>query len=497
MRLIASDFITYYRPSPCDLRVWLRQRGEEQREPSAYDEVLSRLGLRHEKEHLSVLGAHTDFSGLPEDERLKKSLEAVNARVPVLYQPAFLVTHIFGASEVEIFGIPDFLVIDGGSYLIRDAKMSRRIDEKNHPEILLQLQLYGWLFEKSCGIRPTALQVFSGMNEIITISYDGGAAVLAALARLLAIKLRPTEAYEPVGWSKCEPCGFSERCWNRAELAQNVALLPDVDQNLARTLNGMNIHTWKELLDSFDVRSLSELKRPSGNSERRVGKTAERILQFAEAMEKQQEKILAPPLIPEFPNYVMFDLEGMPPHLDELDKIYLWGMQVFGNNPSEFMSAVSDFGPNGDKECWLAFLKTAKHIFETYGDIPFVHWASYEKTYLMRYIQRFGDAEGTAARVIANLLDLLTITENSIILPVPSFGLKVIEKYIGYKRKQTEYGGQWAMAMFIEATETNDQVKRKHLMDEILAYNKEDLESTWAVFEWLRKKLPPVITPEC
>jgi predicted RecB family nuclease len=46
------------------------------------------------------------------------------------------------------------------------------------------------------------------------------------------------------------------------------------------------------------------------------------------------------------------------------------------------------------------------------------------------------------------------------------------------------------MATFIEATETNDEGKRKELMDKILAYNKEDLEATWAVFEWLRKKVP-------
>ena len=57
-----------------------------------------------------------------------------------------------------------------------------------------------------------------------------------------------------------------------------------------------------------------------------------------------------------------------------------------------------------------------------------------------------------------------------------------------YKRKQTEYGGQWAMATFIEATETGDEVHRKQLMDKIIAYNREDLEATWAVFGWLRSK---------
>jgi len=46
------------------------------------------------------------------------------------------------------------------------------------------------------------------------------------------------------------------------------------------------------------------------------------------------------------------------------------------------------------------------------------------------------------------------------------------------------------MATFIEATETSDEGKRKELMDKIVTYNKEDLEATWAVFEWLRGKVP-------
>ena len=49
MRLIASDFITNYRPSLCDLRVLLRQSGEKEAEPGAFDEVLRRLGIRHEQ----------------------------------------------------------------------------------------------------------------------------------------------------------------------------------------------------------------------------------------------------------------------------------------------------------------------------------------------------------------------------------------------------------------------------------------------------------------
>src|ERR1039457_1201733 len=141
-------------------------------------------------------------------------------------------------------------------------------------------------------------------------------------------------------------------------------------------------------------------------------------------MESQQEKLLCAPAIPSFPSYVMFDLEGMPPYLDEIENIYLWGIQVFGEKTSEFMPAVAGFGQDGDRDGLLAFLSNAKSVFETCGDIPFVHWASYEKTKLNLYINRYGDADGIAERVKANLLDLLTVANNSIILPLPSFSLK-------------------------------------------------------------------------
>jgi predicted RecB family nuclease len=193
---------------------------------------------------------------------------------------------------------------------------------------------------------------------------------------------------------------------------------------------------------------------------------------FAEAIQEREEKILAAPAIAQVPNYAMFDLEAMPPHLDELDRIYLWGVQVFGEKPSEFMLAVAGFGPDGDREAWLTFLRDAARIVEIYGDIPFVHRACYEKTYLKKYIERYGDAGSVAARVIGNLLGLLPITRESVILPVPSFSLKVIEQYVGFKRNLPEGNSQWAMAKFIEATETSDDQRRRELMNAVLDYNR-------------------------
>jgi len=490
MRLTASEFVSCHRPTRCDLRVFLRSQREQEAEPGPYELVLRRLGLRHERDHLATLGTFVDVTAASLEEQVKKTADSIEAKVPVLYQPAFLATERICGTDAEIVGVPDYLILDGDGYVIRDSKMARRIDEENHPEILLQVQLYGWLYERSCGLAPKSLQVHAGTGEVVMIPYDGGKSALQELERLLTLKQLTAEPYEPVGWTKCLGCGYTDRCWAQAEKNGDVALVYCVDQNLARTLHDQGIRSRRDLLARFDVASLSEVKRPYGNREKRVGKAAERILKFADAMEKQQEIVLAAPAIPPHKNYVMFDLEGMPPHLDELDKIYLWGAQVFGEKPSEFKVALSGFGADGDREGWIAFLENAKKIFDTYGDVPWVHWAPYEETYLRRYVERFGDPEGIAARVEANLLDLLTVTRDSVVLPLPSLSLKVVEDYVGFVRKEAEYGGAWAMATFIEATETSDEGKRKELMDKIVAYNKEDLAATWAVFQWLESKVP-------
>ena len=101
-------------------------------------------------------------------------------------------------------------------------------------------------------------------------------------------------------------------------------------------------------------------------------------------------------------------------------------------------------------------------------------------------MKRYGDDDGVAARVRENLLDLLPITKKSIALSLPSYSLKVVEKYIGFKRTLKEYGGDWAMAQYIEAVETENEAVRLEIMNQILAYNREDLEATWSVFRWLK-----------
>ncbi|MCK4395482.1 TM0106 family RecB-like putative nuclease [candidate division WOR-3 bacterium] len=489
MKLIVDNIYDYFRPSICEKRLYYRYKGEEETPPGPFEEVILMLGKRHEENHINSLGEYVNVSNLPREQRSQKTKELIQNNIPIIYQGILTFDEIINNSQVQIIGIPDIMILEDSSYIIRDCKLARHADDKRHPEILAQLQVYGYLYEKNTGKKPAKLEALLGDSSIIEITYDNGYSAISILNKLLDIVSSTVAPYSPVGWSKCQGCGFSRICWDVSVKNNDVALVYGVDQNLARVFKDKGILTIKDLVSNFDEATLSELKRPWGKSLRKVGKGAPRILLQAKAMKEKKNRLLGKVNLPDNSNLVMFDIEGFPPYLDELEKIYLWGIQVFGEKTGPFMPAVSPIGPDGDQKGWEDFLSNCQRIFDEYGDIPFIHWHHYEKTKVKLYIERYSDPDEVAQRVLDNLVDLHPLTKKAIVLAEPSYSLKVVEQLAGFERTQDEYGGKWAMAKYIEAVETEDKSIRQEIIDQILKYNEEDLAATWAVFQWLKEQI--------
>ncbi|HTK80844.1 MAG TPA: TM0106 family RecB-like putative nuclease [Bacteroidota bacterium] len=484
--LSASDIYTLYRPSACERRVYLLAHETQKAEESEFDKLMKELGARHELNHLNSFPSYVDINQGDRESRITKTLRAIQERKDVIYQGVFEALN--PGDDTLIIGIPDFLIRDGDGYKIRDCKLSRHVGKGRHEEIILQLELYGWLFEQNTGSPPTALEVYLGDQSIARLTYNGGTTALSILRQIQGLRREASEPYSPVGWTKCGSCAFRDHCWGLAKQQQDVALVFGLDQATAIALREQGVSSIDQLLTRFDNDSLSELKKTRGDKMVRVGSGAERILLQAEALTSGKEKLIAPLKLPAAENLVMFDLEGLPPQFDELDKVYLWGLQVYGSRPGKFMPAVAGFSTYGDRKGWEDFLGAAERIFKEHGDIPFIHWANYETTKLKSYISRYGDRNGIAERVLDNCVDLLIITRDALVLPEYSYSLKVIEKRAGFKRTMKEFGGDWSIVQYIKAVETEDESLRRAVMEDILRYNEEDLRATWAVFQWLKGK---------
>lgn len=488
MNLSASSLYAFYRPSKCALRVYLKARGEPEEEPSPYEKVIERLGQRHEQRHLAGIPEYVDLRDGTLEQRSARTLAQIRSGVAALYHPMLKAEAELAGQVFTIVGEPDLLIRVDGDYLVRDCKMARRITENDHPEILRQVELYGWLYQQATGEPPVRLEVYAGTGETVEIPDDGGGRALGELTEIVKVRSATAEPETAVGWTWCGPCCFHGRCWAIAENSRDVALLAGVDRSLAMTLYGMGVRSYDGLLARFNEASLSEVRRPYGSSMRRVGQASTKILRAARAMVDGTELVLQPAAIPNASHYVIFDCEGLPPQLDELEKVFLWGMQVFGEPRGPYVGVTPGIGPDGDREGWHQFLRAAQEIFDCHGELFFVHWHHYERTKLNLYVDRFGDFDGTAARIKSKLLDLLPITLQSVVLPLPSYSLKVVEKHVGFVRTLPEANGDWAMAKYIEATETADDQERRAVLDQIRQYNREDLEATWAVLNWLMSR---------
>ena len=487
MDLSASDIYSLQLPSRCGLRVYLLGKDVPQAPPRELDLTLRELGIAHEQAHLKTLGDFVSPAGSTLEARAADTVSLVNERTPVIYQPVLIADAPEGMAGNRIVGIPDLLLLEGEGYRIRDVKLARHVGEGHHDEIVAQVSLYGWLFTQAFGVPPMALEVALGDGSLVQLPDDGGVVALETLEEVLGFMSLSQEPYEPVGWSKCGGCGYKERCWDPAMARVDAATLAGVDQELARVLREQGVLSVRQLLERHDATTLSALQRPWGKRTQRVGDTgARKILAHAQARLSDQVVQLAPSEFPLSPNYVVFDIEGMPPYAEENTLAYLWGIQVFGADPSAFNPAVAGFGPEGDQQGWFDFLANCRALLVRYGDIPFLHWASYEKTRINEYVKRYGDPVGTAARVLGCLTDLYALTVKAFALPVPSYSLKAVELLANYERSMEDFGGEWSIVQFMKAQSCEDPTQRQAIIDEIALYNREDLEATWAVFQWLR-----------
>src|SRR3954462_9213520 len=110
MRVIASEIITLHRPTPCELRIYLREHGAPEGESGPFEQLLRRMGIRHEQQHLQTLGLYADLSKIPQPERIDATKQLIAAKTGVIYQPAFAHSCEVDGVDVVIIGTPDFLI---------------------------------------------------------------------------------------------------------------------------------------------------------------------------------------------------------------------------------------------------------------------------------------------------------------------------------------------------------------------------------------------------
>jgi predicted RecB family nuclease len=489
--LSAGDIFLLLEPSRCERRVWLEARAGELAPPGPFEQMLMKLGREHEQRHLEEYAEVLDLSRVPVQERADETRRALEEGERCLYHPRFEGSVELAGETCRLVGEPDFMVPEEGGWVIRDTKLARLPEESSHPEIYLQMDLYGWLLELETGAPPLRMEVVGGAGDVLPAAYRGGEGARELLEQVIRLRRQDEEPWSPLGWTKCSACAFKEHCVPRGWERRELGLVPGIDLSLARVLHERGLETCTDLLVGLDEDELAATVRPHGKRMVRVGDRADEIRQQAASIASGRPLLRTAPRIPESDAWVMFDLEGLPAYGGGRDGIFLWGLQVYldDGTAAEYQGVMAGFEEGDDEAAWEEFLARSRAVFERHGPIPFVHWHHYERVWIENYLRRFGDRDGLGAEVLRRLYDLLPVTRKAMVLPVPSYSLKVLEKLVGYERQLKGAAGDWAVARYLEAGEVEDEGERREILGELLTYNREDLEATWAVFDWVRRQL--------
>jgi predicted RecB family nuclease len=480
----AKDFSLLYRPSECELRIVIANKQGIPDTRTELQLLLAKLKKQVELEYLDTFSPQSvvDLSGLQPHDRLVATDNAVRTRAEVIFKPLLRTEITLGAKTCVVTGQPDFLVRERDRYVIRDAVIARHINRASHPEVIYSMQLCGWLYQHSFGQAPAKLELLGPGNARKSVFDDTeGGDVLKELRKIVELCELNDNPYSPVGWTKCKGCQFISYCWTNARQQQDVAILPEVNQELALSLRRVGCRSITNLLDAFTPDSLAAFQYRPGTE---VGDRAPHILTSAKSFRANSHIVRNIPDLPQSSAYGVLDLEGVPPLLGDSERIFLWGLRIVNPDNDLYIQETADV-PEADEHAWRQFLQRYAAQKEGLPPMPVLHWHHYERTMIEKYVARCGDWNGVAEQLLASLVDLLPIFREAVTLPVYSYSLKEVEKYVGFER-QILLSGDAAVAKYVEATTLTDRAERTAILEQIEYYNREDIDSLWAVFLWLR-----------
>jgi uncharacterized protein len=478
--ITATDFYTYYQLEECPRRLWLDvNRPDSKAPPSEFDQLMFRKGQEHEEAHLLTFAEHVRPAYSPGDltAGAKETARLLSERSPVIYQGVLM------SRDRNLVGIPDFLIREGDAYIVREVKLALNLDR--HPEISAQLGFYSQLLKTTTDSQPARAEVLMGNGTTATVEITG---IADLVNRLAAIRSERSEPDEAVGWSKCSTCGFFDYCWTTAVAAHDPAVVPEITQSLRHVLRAQGTARYDDLM-AVPLSALAGLRIPWGDKERRVGeKTAEKVLRQVRVLMAGKIEVLSAPEIPLTGPAVYFDIESNPWDIGMETKVYLWGLLLDrgADSPPQYWGTIAPAGPDGDAAAWHAFLTKANDLLGEFGDVPFIHYSHYEKTWINQYAERWGDPDGLAAKVTSLLWDMeKKAIRGCLCLPVHSYGLKHVEKCASFKRSQEDYGSLWSVARYDAYLEATDEAERKAIGSELLTYNEEDCMAMRHVIQWV------------
>ncbi len=478
MIIDAELLLNYQR---CSRRAFLDTYGDrEQRDPpSDYLLKLFQDSQSNQKQILADLEHHQpQYPKRDWRAAAQATLELMQQGVDRIYQ-GILLTEVGG---VTLISQPDLLIREPGQSLFGDwiyvpteiklgkrPKLEYQIVAAFHIHVLAQVQ---GAWAENAWLRLRDREAFAvDLWEMLPRMQE----ILQDCTQMLLQKQEP-EVF--ISRSRCSLCQWLGHCYAIAKQQQHLSLLPGVTAARYVQLQAIDLTTVKALAETSPSR-LEFLPGFGSETAHKMVRQARSTLQdqaFAIVPDAALSRSRFPAVndLPTAPVELYFDIEAEP----TLDLVYLHGvLKVDRVAQTETFHPFLAERPEEESIAWQQFLDWVWR----YPTAPIYHFCPFEVQTVERLAKQYGTPSQQIQPLLTRFVDLHERVTRLVTLPVESYALKPIARWIGFDWRDPAANGAQSIYWYAQWLSTGDRT----FLNATLDYNEDDCRATFQVKDWL------------
>ena len=290
--------------------------------------------------------------------------------------------------------------------------------------------------------------------------------------------LQPPEVF--ISRSRCDMCPWLSHCYQEAKAQNHLSLLPGVTLARYPILKSLGITTVEALAIAEPYQLAGDLDVERSVTEKMIFQAQANWKGTAIPRLRAGRFPVSPQDVPTTEIELYFDIEAAP----DKDLIYLHGVLVVNNLTQEetFHALVAE-SPEGEETAWFEFLA----LVDSYPNAPIYHFCPYEAQTVRRLGELYGMAGIDVERLLARFVDIHKRVVDAVALPVESYALKHLARWMGFEWRDEEANGAQSICWYDDWLNSGDRT----YLNTILRYNEDDCQATYRVKDWLVKFAQP------
>lgn len=475
--LIDAELLLNYQR--CSRRAFLDVHGDlEQRDPP--NDYLLKLLQDSQANHRLVMAEQIvqkpRYTAGDWQEAAASTLNLMKQGVDRIYQGILLTERPDG---VTLMSNPDLLVRHPGKSLFGDwiyvpteiklgkrPKLEYQVIAAYHVYVLADVQgawcETAWLLLRERGSYAVDLwDILPRMQDI--------------LEECIQVMSHPQEPEVFISRNRCSLCHWFSHCYAIAKTDHHLSLLPGVTPARYLQLQALHLTTVKSLAETNPTTLAPLPGFGQETAHRLVRQACATLMNRALLVEGATSHTLrTTDELPTAPVELYFDIEAEP----ALNLVYLHGVLVVDRHAKTetFHSFLAD-QPEHEPLVWEQFLE----LVWTYPNAPIFHFCPFEVQTVERLAKLYGTPSHRIKPLLTRFVDLHERVTRLVTLPVESYALKPIARWLGFDWRDATASGAQSIYWYAQWQATGD----RDYLNSILVYNEDDCRATYHVKDWL------------